>query len=37
VGSPLFAERESDAIPLTDRVIKAISHLSRLPRCEPQN
>jgi 1-acyl-sn-glycerol-3-phosphate acyltransferase len=37
VGSPLFAEKESDAIPLTDRVIKAISHLSRLPRCEPQN
>jgi 1-acyl-sn-glycerol-3-phosphate acyltransferase len=36
IGSPLFAERESDAIPLTHRAIEAISHLCRLPRCEPQ-
>jgi 1-acyl-sn-glycerol-3-phosphate acyltransferase len=35
IGSPLFAERESDAIPLTHRAIEAISHLCRLPRCEP--
>jgi len=35
VGSPLFAERESDAIPLTHRAIEAISDLCRLPRCEP--
>jgi 1-acyl-sn-glycerol-3-phosphate acyltransferase len=31
VGSPLFAESESDAIPLTIRAIEAISHLCRLP------
>jgi len=31
VGSPLFAESESDAISLTHRVIEAISHLCRLP------
>lgn len=31
IGSPLFAERESDAIPLTHRAIEAISHLCRLP------
>jgi 1-acyl-sn-glycerol-3-phosphate acyltransferase len=37
IGSPLFAESESDAIPLTHRAIEAISHLCRLPRCEPQN
>jgi 1-acyl-sn-glycerol-3-phosphate acyltransferase len=32
IGSPLFAERESDAIPLTHRAIEEISHLCRLPR-----
>jgi 1-acyl-sn-glycerol-3-phosphate acyltransferase len=37
IGSPLFAESESDAVPLTHRAIEAISHLCRLPRCEPQN
>ena len=37
IGSPLFAKGESDAIPLTHRAIEAISHLCRLPRCEPQN
>jgi 1-acyl-sn-glycerol-3-phosphate acyltransferase len=31
IGSPLFAERESDAVPLTHRAIEAISHLCRLP------
>ena len=31
VGSPLFAESESDAISLTHRTIEAISHLCRLP------
>ena len=35
IGSPLFAEKESDAIPLTHRAIEEISHLCRLPRCEP--
>lgn len=33
IGSPLFAERESDAIPLTHRTIEAISHLCGLPIC----
>ena len=33
IGSPLFADRESDAIPLTRRAIEEISHLCRLPRC----
>jgi 1-acyl-sn-glycerol-3-phosphate acyltransferase len=33
IGSPLFAERESDAISLTHRAIEAISHLCRLPIC----
>jgi len=33
IGSPLFADRESDAIPLTHRAIEEISHLCRLPRC----
>ncbi len=37
IGSPLFAERESDAIPLTHRAMEEISHLSDLPRCEPQD
>jgi 1-acyl-sn-glycerol-3-phosphate acyltransferase len=31
IGSPLFAEGESDAIPLTHRAIEAISHLCGLP------
>ncbi len=35
IGSPLFAERESDAIPLTHQAMEEISHLCRLPRCEP--
>ena len=35
IGSALFAERESDAISLTQRAIEEISHLCRLPRCEP--
>jgi 1-acyl-sn-glycerol-3-phosphate acyltransferase len=35
IGSALFAERESDAIPLTHRAMEEISHLCRLPRCEP--
>ena len=33
VGSPLFAESESDAISLTHRAIEAISDLCRLPMC----
>ena len=33
IGSPLFAERESEAISLTERVMEEISRLSRLPRC----
>jgi len=33
IGSPLFAERESDAVPLTHRAIEAISDLCRLPMC----
>jgi 1-acyl-sn-glycerol-3-phosphate acyltransferase len=33
IGSPLFADRESDAIPLTHRAIEEISHLCRLPKC----
>jgi len=33
IGSPLFAERESDAIALTERAMEEISRLSRLPRC----
>lgn len=33
IGSPLFAERESDAPSLTERAMKEISHLCRLPRC----
>ncbi len=37
VGSPLFAESESDALPLTYRAIEAISQLCQLPRREPQN
>ena len=37
IGSPLFAERESDAIPLTHRAMEEIGHLCRLPRDEPQD
>jgi len=33
IGSALFAERESDAIPLTHRAMEEISHLCQLPRC----
>jgi 1-acyl-sn-glycerol-3-phosphate acyltransferase len=33
IGSPLFAERGSDAISLTHRAIEEISRLCRLPRC----
>jgi 1-acyl-sn-glycerol-3-phosphate acyltransferase len=33
IGAPLFAERESDAIPLTYRAMEEISCLCRLPRC----
>ncbi len=33
IGSPLFAERESDAIPLTRRAMEEISSLCRLPIC----
>jgi len=33
IGSPLFAERESDAVPLTHRAMEEISHLCRLPIC----
>jgi 1-acyl-sn-glycerol-3-phosphate acyltransferase len=33
IGGPLFAEKESDAISLTDRVIEEIGHLCRMPRC----
>ncbi len=31
IGSPLFAEKESDAVLLTHRAIEEISHLCRLP------
>jgi len=33
IGSPLFAEGESDAVALTEKVMEEISHLTRLPRC----
>jgi len=32
IGSPLFAERDSDAVPLTHRAMEEISHLCRLPQ-----
>lgn len=32
IGRPLFAENESDAIPLTERVMEEIARLSQLPR-----
>ena len=34
IGSPLFAEAESDAISFTDQVMEEISRLCRLPRCK---
>ncbi len=33
IGSPLFAEKESDAIPLTHRAMEEISRLCRMPLC----
>jgi 1-acyl-sn-glycerol-3-phosphate acyltransferase len=33
VGCPLFAEKESDAISLTNQAMEEISRLCRLPRC----
>jgi len=34
IGHPLFAEKESDAIPLTHCVMAEIGHLCRLPVCQ---
>jgi len=34
IGSPLFAEKESDAIPLTHRAMEEISRLCHLPKCK---
>ena len=34
IGSPLFAEKDSDAVPLTHRAIEEIGRLCRLPICE---
>jgi 1-acyl-sn-glycerol-3-phosphate acyltransferase len=36
IGHPLFAEKESDAISLTHRVMEEISRLCRLPRQSPE-
>jgi 1-acyl-sn-glycerol-3-phosphate acyltransferase len=33
IGTPLFAEKESDAIPLTLRAMEEISRLCRMPQC----
>jgi 1-acyl-sn-glycerol-3-phosphate acyltransferase len=33
IGTPLFADKESDAIPLTHRAMEEISRLCRLPQC----
>jgi 1-acyl-sn-glycerol-3-phosphate acyltransferase len=33
IGTPLFGEKESDAIPLTHRAMEEISRLCHLPRC----
>jgi hypothetical protein len=33
IGYPLFAEKESDAISFTHRVMEEISRLCRMPRC----
>ncbi|MBM4347881.1 MAG: 1-acyl-sn-glycerol-3-phosphate acyltransferase, partial [Deltaproteobacteria bacterium] len=37
IGSPLFAERESDAVALTERTMEEISRLCRLPRQSSEN
>jgi 1-acyl-sn-glycerol-3-phosphate acyltransferase len=37
VGSPLFAEGESEAVSLTERIMEEISRLSGLPRCQTLN
>src|SRR4030043_1363120 len=34
IGSPLFAEKESDAIPLTHQAMEEISRLCHLPKCK---
>lgn len=34
IGRPLFAEKESEAISLTHRVMEEIGRLCRLPRCQ---
>ena len=34
IGSPLFGERDSDAVPLTHRAMEEISRLCRLPTCQ---
>jgi len=34
IGAPLFAEKDSDAVPLTHRAIEEIGRLCRLPVCE---
>jgi 1-acyl-sn-glycerol-3-phosphate acyltransferase len=33
IGTPLFGEKESDAIPLTHRAMEEISGLCRMPQC----
>ncbi len=33
IGPPLFAEKESEAVSLTERAMEEISHLSQMPRC----
>ncbi len=33
IGPPLFAEKESEAVSLTQRVMEEISRLCRMPRC----
>jgi len=37
IGSPLFAESESDAVSLTHRVMEEISCLCQLPRCHEKS
>jgi 1-acyl-sn-glycerol-3-phosphate acyltransferase len=34
IGSPLFAEKDSDALPLTHRALEEIGRLSQLPLCQ---
>ena len=34
IGSPLFAEKDSDALPLTHRALEEIGRLCRLPICQ---